>query len=156
LVRLNNKGATQVENYRLELPFVLVYNISLRGNKSMNFKEIQELVATEKMRAAAYFADQSVPLDKRWSAFVEAPDYVKDDRGSMCSELDKYFGDDVVRYDGVVHAERHSRHSTTNIVESLEEDYDELDEVDRGERVHISVIKERILADNFGFFEYDW
>jgi hypothetical protein len=142
--------------FAVACPFVLRYNISLRGNKSMNFKEIEELVAIEKMRAAAYFADQSVPLEERWSAFVEAPSYVKEDRGGMCTELDSYFGDDVVRYDGVVHVERHSSHSTVYVVLRLEEEYDELDEVDLVERTPISVIKERILADNFGFFEYDW
>lgn len=122
----------------------------------MNFQEIKTLVAFEKLLAERYFRDQSVPLDERWAAFVAAPDYLKNGKGNICSELDEYFGEDVVMFDGVFHADRYARYETSQVVELLEEEYSELDEVDLVERIPLKVIKEKILHENFGFFEYDW
>jgi hypothetical protein len=122
----------------------------------MNFQPIEYVVNHVKGLASAYFKDQSIALAERWDTFTKAPNYLKNDFGNMCSTLDEYFGQDVVMYAGNVHIEKGERHSTTDILERLEEVYAYLDEVDRCEFLSLSTIKEKILAKNFGFFTYDW
>ena len=114
------------------------------------------MVQMVKGKANAYFKDQSIPLAERWDTFTKAPEYLKNDFGSMCSKLDGYFGQYVVMYDSHVHVEKGERHNTTKIVEWLEEFYAELSELDRSEYIPLDVIKEKILDKNFGFFTYDW
>ena len=115
----------------------------------MNFQEIEATVSKVKALYDTYFADKTIPLEERWHTFVLAPEYLKNDLGSMATKLGDYFGNDVVMYDGLFHTDRHARYSTADVVESLEDGTEYMD-------VPIEVIKEKILAENFGFFTYDW
>lgn len=122
----------------------------------MNFDLIKDTVNTYKQLFQAYIADTTEPLEERWQAFCDAPEYLKNDMGYMCSELDKYFGEDVVYYDGPIHIERYQEQTSEDVVESLECHFE--DQGLSAEEVtnRINAVKEKILADNFGRFTYDW
>lgn len=125
----------------------------------MDFTIIKDIVNAHKEVFAAYIADTTKPLEDRWRVFCDAPEYLKNDMWYMCSRLDHYFGKDVVMYEGPVHIERYQEMTSEDAVEAYAEHLERLDEnpVEEPElKAIIDSIKEKILADNFGRFTYDW
>lgn len=114
-------------------------------------------VASVKLHFEKAITDQSVPLEVRWDMFVSAPSYLKNSRNYMCSEWDKYFGEDYVMYDGPYHVERYSFVVAAEVIESAEENKAyESDEGHVWNRFDIDEAKEKILAANLHGAKYDW
>lgn len=125
----------------------------------MDFTTIKDTVKQHKELFEAYISDTTQPLEERWHAFRQAPEYLKNDMGYMASRLDRYFGDEVVRYGGPVHVERYQEMTSEDAVCCYEEflECHEENPVRGAELQAILVpIMEKILADNFGRFTYDW
>jgi hypothetical protein len=122
----------------------------------MNFDHIKDVVNTHKQLFASYIADTTEPLEERWQAFCDAPEYLKNDMGYMCSKLHHYFGEDAVSYDGPVYIERYQERTSEDVVESLECHFEDQGLPPEEVTNRVNAIKEKILADNFGRFTYDW
>ncbi len=106
-----------------------------------------------------YIKDQSEPLEERWTAFVEAPESLKN-----CDSCGGHFNslpDDFIMYEGPIHAERYQTIYVQDIVERIQEfkKYQGTYHTrHRGlfDKVDLDAFKEECLKDNWGSFVYDW
>lgn len=121
----------------------------MRGK--MDFKDIEAAVFEAKTRLATHNIDKEIPLDVRWTVFVDAPEYLKETE-PWTTTLEG-MPRDFIGYDGPIYAQRRETIYSSYVVDTLEED---LDEEDFTEQVNMEVLKEGILRRNLGSFTYDW
>lgn len=121
-------------------------------NIGEKIKEIKAQLESLKIGFQKFIVDQSIPLDERWQAWVDAPADVK----NHCSYV-QYFQslpEDFIMYDGPYHAERYGTIKMLNLVERIEEGIE--CEEDEYMSINLNALKEEILSKNLASFDYDW
>jgi len=96
----------------------------------------------------AYISDKSVPLNTRWTLFVEAPAFMRNT--SEYIEHFTTFNDHEVYEDWINRGQVVSLLMTVEIMEESE-NFDDNEGVKK-----ISAFKEEILAKNLGAVTFDW
>lgn len=115
-------------------------------NIGEKIKEIKAQLEALKIGFQKFIVDQSIPLDERWQAWVDAPADVKNHKGWI--EHFTNLPEDFIMYDGPYHAERYETVKMLNLVERIEEaEYMSID---------LNALKEEILSKNLASFTYDW
>lgn len=114
--------------------------------------EFNKQIADLRVKFEAYIADQSIPLEDRWDAFVTAPQSLKDFDYYMPQF--KSLPEDFIMYDGPIHMDRHQTMDTDDLVDNVQVLKDCNYECYQG--INIDALKEEILALNLGSFTYDW
>ena len=121
-------------------------------NIGQKMKEIKTQLEILKIGFQRFIVDQSLPLDERWQAWVDAPADVKNH--SYRIEYFKTLHGDFIMYDGPYHADRYETVKMVNLVERIEEGIacEEEDYVG----IDLNALKEEILSKNLVSFTYDW
>lgn len=116
------------------------------------FKQIKAQLESLKIGFQKFIVDQSVPLDERWQAWVEAPSDIK----NHCSYMEYFqsLPEDFIMYDGPYHAERYKTIKMLNLVEHIERGIN--CEEDEYVSIDLNALKEEILSKNLASFTYDW
>lgn len=102
-----------------------------------------------------FIDDKTIPLDKRWEAFLEAPEEWKDDvmttQPYECLEaigLDSPYDDLLI--------ERYETHDVDQDVEHVESMIGDENYNDQLSEEHIVQMKEEIIANRMGSWTFDW
>lgn len=103
-----------------------------------------------------FIVDKSIPLNDRWTIFVNAPDELKDQHSWIYHWVTKVF-DDGVMYDGSIKwVEKYETVYMKDVFERISEmEESELVELGVTEEI-ISTEKEKILSLNVGSYRYYW
>lgn len=128
-----------------------------------NMQKIQETMKNAKVSFWSYITDKSVPLSERWDAFKLAPMEMKEHEnyGPSFNSLP----DDFIMYEGPTHMDRGETMNTVRMVSKIEESLIEIAEddyfgadwhLDAFKQLNLDALKEEILLNNLGTFDYDW
>lgn len=133
----------------MKTELAIITEIHAITNKIQSFRPVFE----------AFIKNQDYPLDERWSAFVQAGDYLKNHMSYVQRFKtlgDTEYGDLSIGYDcWLQHAERYEVIDTQSIIEWAECYNEERDDPDM-RVVDVEALKEEILSRNLGSYEYDW
>lgn len=131
---------------------------------SEKFIDLQNKIQSIKEEYIKYITNKDIPLEERWSTFINAPQELKEH--DTYGPKFKNIPNDFVMYEGPIHADRGY---TINIKDMFEEIEEVLSEIKSGtyepiykwhiksyEKLDVNALKEEILEKNIGSFDYDW
>lgn len=108
-----------------------------------------------------YVQDKSIPLNERWEIFEQSG---FGEHQCWIKHLDSLH-DDIVMYDGLVHADRMQSISVFTIIERYEDDMEDLDDEEKNDpdenkwlkyKFDPITFKEECLAKFIKGWDYDW
>ena len=110
-----------------------------------------------------FIINKSYPLEDRWEVFCKAIDCGLTESQSYVPRLDNLH-DDMVMYDGVVHAERYQTFTMPDIIERYNDNFDkdgnpcEYGNLDKWNKFGFDPVafKEEVMEKFIGSFMYDW
>lgn len=121
-------------------------------NIGEKMKEIKAQLEVLKTGFQKFIVDQSVPLDERWQAWLDAPAECKNQKGWI--EHFTTLPGDFIMYDGPYHAERYETVKMADFIERVEEGI--ACEEEEYVSIDLNALKEEILSKNLASFTYDW
>lgn len=110
-----------------------------------------------------YIVDKKYPLEDRWEVFCKAVDNGLAEQDPFMINLNSLH-DDIIMYEGLVHADRYMTIDIPSIIERYEDNFQENGEpwksnnLDKWEEFNFDPVafKEEVMEKFIGSFVYDW
>ncbi len=128
-----------------------------------SYQKLSDLIEAEKATFAKVISDKTYSLEDRWATFVNAPDFLKNHE-CFAHEFKALDRDDICYEGRLVHCERYSKVTWDRVVTGIlecgdfyktDEDYESGNLCQEGIDIY-NAVREEILENNIGSFEYDW